>query len=279
MGSEDPASPKNEIESHQDPPLVESLQDLNIVESFTSEGKLKSTAFYHITEDDEVYFGKTLKNKREMTIAEFNSSLQRVRDQDIYPEVPADTHFTLAPATLNASSIYVKRSGLQWYEEMAGTNYLPKAVLDETIIMEQISKSPHPNIIRYHGCRLRRGYITSIVLERLDRTLDDYVSTSLAEFQRLDKVEFFESVKSAVDYLHTLGLAHNDINPQNIMLRNGEPVLIDFDSCQPFGKRLQSLGTEGWYEKPFFTSEKEHDVYSLGKLQQWIQTAGDSGAE
>ncbi len=30
---------------------------------------------------------------------------------------------------------------------MKGTNYVPKAVLDETLIMEQISKPRHPNII------------------------------------------------------------------------------------------------------------------------------------
>lgn len=118
---------------------------------------------------------------------------------------------------------------------------------------------------------MRRGYITSIVLERLDQNLNEFVSTS--DFQQLDRVKFFESLKSAVEHLHTLGLAHNDINPDNIMVKNGSPVLIDFDSCQPFGKHLQSLGTEGWYEKVFYTSEKEHDIYSLGKVQEWLQAA------
>ena len=109
------------------------------------------------------------------------------------------------------------------------------------------------------------------MLERLDQTLSQYVTTS--DFQQLDKAKFLESLKSAVEYLHTLGLAHNDINPDNIMVKNGLPVLIDFDSCQPFGKRLQSLGTERWYENVFYTSEKGHDIYSLGKLQEWLQAA------
>jgi hypothetical protein len=55
------------------------------------------------------------------------------------------------------------------------------------------------------------------------------------------------------------------------MVKNGIPILIDFGSYQPFGKRLQSLGTRGWYEELFFTSEKKHDEYSLGKLRQWMQ--------
>ena len=167
---------ENEIESEKKP-LIQSLQDLNIVESW-SDGKLKSTTSYHVTENEEVFFGYTPKSKRGTSIAEYNSALQRVQDQDIYPVIPADTHLTLAPEGLAASSIYVRRPGLQWYEEMIGTNYLPKAVLDETLVIEQISQSPHENIIRYYGCRVRRGYITSIVLERLQETLSQYIMIS-----------------------------------------------------------------------------------------------------
>ena len=264
MGTMDPAGPED-----KDSQLIKSLQDLTIVESYDSAGKPKSTTFYHITEDEEVFFGCTSKSKHEITLAELNASLQRVQDQDIYPEVPADTHLTIAPETLDASLVYVKRPGLQWYDDMIGTNYVPNAVLDETLIMEEISKSPHQNIIRYYGCRVRRGYITSIVLERLDQTLHQYVSTH--GLQQLDKVKFFEALESAVKHLHTLGLAHNDINPHNIMVKGGSPILIDFDSCQPFGKRLQSLGTEGWYEKEFSTSAKEHDIYSLRKVREWLR--------
>ena len=62
-----------------------------------------------------------------------------------------------------------------------------------------------------------------------------------------------EGLRVAQAYLHSLGLAHNDINPYNIMVReDGTPVLIDFGSCQPFGGRLQSLGSPGWYEEMFF---------------------------
>lgn len=253
-------------------PLVESLQDLTIVESLDPSGKPKSTTFYHITKDEEVYVGQTSKNKRETTIPEFNAALQRIPDQDIYPAVPADSQLTLAPEGLDEPSVYVKRPGLQWYDEMRGTNWIPQTVLDETLVMEKISQSqpPHPNIIQYHGCRVRRGYITCIVLEQLDQTLHEFVSTD--EWKDFDKTAFCESVASAVEFLHSLGLAHNDINPYNIMLRTDRtPALIDFDSCQPVGHRLQSLGTEGWYEKPFYTSEKEHDLYALGKLREWIQ--------
>jgi serine/threonine protein kinase len=152
---------------------------------------------------------------------------------------------------------------------MKGTGYVPKALLNEALVMEQVSKPPHPSIIEYHGCRVRRGRITAIVLERLDQTLSQYARTPA--FHLLDKGRFIEALESAVDFVHSLGLAHNDINPDNIMVKDGMPVLIDFGSCQPFGKRLQSLGTPGWYEELSFTSEKKHDTYALGKLRAWLQ--------
>lgn len=81
-----------------------------------------------------------------------------------------------------------------------------------------------------------------------------------------------KALESAVETLHSLALAHNDLNPYNIMVKDGgTPVLIDFGSCQPFGKILQPLGTRGWYEELFSTSEKKHDTYSPGKLWQWLE--------
>lgn len=189
----------------------------------------------------------------------------------MYPDVPADARFTIAPETLDDSLAYLKRSGLNSYETMKGTNDIPQAVLSEALIMEQISSSPHRNIIHYYGCRMRRGRITAIILEQLEQNLTQYAST--LSFQQLDKVKFFEAVKSAVAHLHSLGLAHNDINPHNIMVEDGMPVLFDFGSCQPFGKYLQSVDTEGWYVKEFYTFEKQHGIYSLGKLRERLLLA------
>lgn len=254
--------------------LVTSLQDLTIIEAWDSETNTsKYITFYIVNADEEVYFGQSFKNKREMTLAEYNDALEPIRDVEIYPEVPTGIELTIAPASLDDSSAFIKRPGLNDYEIMKGSNYIPRALLDETLIMEQISKSTHPKIIRYHGCRVRRGRITAILLERLDQTLTQYVSTP--NFQQLDKIKFSEALESAVDHLHSLGLAHNDINPDNIMVKDGMPVLIDFGSSQPFGKRLQSLGTKGWYEELFFTSEKKHDTYSLNKLREWLQSRAE----
>ena len=68
---------------------------------------------------------------------------------------------------------------------MKGTNFIPRSVLEETLIMEQKSKIQHPNIIQYYGCHIRRGRITAIVLERLDQAFSQIAHTE--EFGKIDK--------------------------------------------------------------------------------------------
>jgi len=108
-----------------------------------------------------------------------------------------------------------------------------------------------------------------IVLEKLDKTLFEYISTP--EFQHLNKQKFIEALESAVDHLHSLGLANNDLNPNNIMVKNGLPVLVDFGSAGLFGESLYTSSTPEWYPPMFTTSEKRHDIECLAKLREWIK--------
>ncbi|KAK0642905.1 serine/threonine-protein kinase [Cercophora newfieldiana] len=252
-------------------PVVTAPRDLTILEAYDQGAtQSKYVTFYLVTPEDKLYFGQLFKPKKEITLDEYNAALEYVPDSEIYPEVPKDITLTIAPDNLNDAAAFIKRPGLNSYESMKGSDFVPKGLLEETIIMEQISKTPHPNIIKYLGCRVRRGRITSIFLERLDQTLMDYIHEP--EFAQLDKGKFVDALESAVAYLHELGLAHNDINPYNIMIKDGgSPILIDFGSCQPFGGRLQSLGSPGWYEEIFFTSQAKHDAYSLKKLREWLE--------
>jgi hypothetical protein len=71
-------------------PQVSSLQDLTIIEAWDAEtNKSKYITFYVVTPDEEVYFGQSFKNKRDMTLAEYRSALARIEDAEIYPEYPS----------------------------------------------------------------------------------------------------------------------------------------------------------------------------------------------
>ena len=52
----------------------------------------------------------------------------------------------------------------------------------------------------------------------------------------LNKERIVSDVMAGLDFLHGIGLVHDDISPQNIMLDDGgRAVIIDFDSCVPLG--------------------------------------------
>ncbi|KAL0766518.1 hypothetical protein CaCOL14_010963 [Colletotrichum acutatum] len=247
-------------------PTITSLQDLTLIEAWDNDANAPNyVTFYHITDEAELWFAQSSKNKREIPLEEYRQALELVPDEEIYPEIPTGAKLTIAPDNID-DPVFIKRLGLNCYESMKGTPYVWKSVLDETLIMEKVSKNPHPYIINYYGCRTTRGRITSLVLESYDCTLTQFARQP--GFKDLDKEKFLDGLESAVAYVHSLGLAHNDINPDNIMMgEDGMHVLIDFGSCAPYGQNLQFLGTDGWYEEVFFTSEKSHDDFAMKKMR------------
>ena len=231
--------------------------------------------WYYHSKTDESYMGTSRKSSDELTLDDFIAALEPIPDDQVYPEVPAKVQLTMALKTLDKASVYIKRSGLKFYLDCSQPDTGRKQHLSETLVMEEISKKPHPYIVRYHGCHVNRGRITKIVLEKLGQTLEQmaYDETDKTKFAKLDKEAFLAGIESAAKYLHSLGYAHNDINPCNIMVRdNGMPVLIDFDSCRRIGEDLRVAGTPGFMDprdKEYAISRARHDEYSIKRLDEW----------
>ena len=84
-----------------------------------------------------------------------------------------------------------------------------------------------------------------------------------------------DALESAVSHLHSLGLAHNDLHPGNVLVDDrGAPVLRDFEAAREIGAKLGiRRGTEGWIEgemEDYHTSDKRHDLFALGKIRAWL---------
>jgi serine/threonine protein kinase len=229
------------------------------------------TVFVALDKDDRAYWGKKGIRKYGISLEEYEEALEPVPDEEIYPEASSD--LTIAPNDWGDDSVYFKHPKIDLYDPAKVEEFLPtapKLLLDEAKILELLVQHPHPNIVRYHGCRVRRGRITGLVLDRHGQDLEvlERDKTLLAS---LDKDALMTGLQSAVDHLHGLGLAHNDLNPANVVLdQNNEPILIDFGSCQPFGMEILLAGTPGWYDEKFFTSEKKHDLVALPKIRRWL---------
>jgi serine/threonine protein kinase len=253
-------------------PQVSKWEDLTFVhEEFDEEtGKFQHTTFAAVDNDDIAYFGKLNQLKRDVTFEQINSGLTPIPDGDLYPEWPhSNMALTTAPDEL-PPNIYIKRPDLQLYDvfkEHNVVNLIPKGLIEETKAMEMLSHHPHPNIIHYHGCRIRRGRVTGLILDRHPNTLTDVGA--------VDKEPFMHALKSAINHLHSLEWAHNDLKPTNVLVdQAGMPILIDFGSAREIGAKLgTSRGTKGWIDgdlKDYHTSDYRHDLFALEKISAWL---------
>ncbi|KAK1768718.1 kinase-like domain-containing protein [Phialemonium atrogriseum] len=199
------------------------------------------------------------------------ATLKPIPDSEMFPEWPLSdssgakqlTQAPLFPPT--NVRIFIKRPNLSQYDVFKRykvVHLLAQSLLEEAYTMEFLSKHPHPNIIRYHGCCSRRGYLTGIVQDCHSRIID--------------KKAFIDALESAIHHLHSLGWAHNDLNPTNVLVNDSEsgggmPVLIDFDSAREIGRLLGTFrGTTGWIDgqiEDYTTSKKEHDIFALEKMR------------
>ncbi|KAJ5937349.1 hypothetical protein N7454_004649 [Penicillium verhagenii] len=212
-------------------------------------------------EDDSVYFGKVEKPQEDITFDEFTEALTKIPDEEIYPKPRLFCY--------------------EEYKEDDSTYVIPTLLIEEASVLETISQNPHPGIIKYHGCRVKRGFITGLVLDRKPSDLRGYVDSKIGPV--IDEESFTTALKAAVEHLHSMGLAHNDINPANILLTEDQmPVLTDFNSCHPIGEKLKlSRGTEGWMDADdsWDTSETRHDFFAIEKIRGWLKEARESWQE
>lgn len=74
-------------------------------------------------------------------------------------------------------------------------------------------------------------------------------------------------LRAGIQHLHSLGYAHNDLNPMNIALDgDDQPVILDLGSCGRCGERLLSGGTPGWVEEDYSTSSPDQNLGTLRRL-------------
>jgi serine/threonine protein kinase len=262
-------------------PTVTSVNDLHDICEFSeqSTGEFRYT-FFTVIHDEVVYFGRVGLPRDKVTLEQFTAALTPVPDSDIFPKHPtsAGEHFTVADdedlPEGGEEMYYIKRPRFSMYDifrEEDVFSVLPGLILDEARALQKISRRPHPNIVRYHGCRVRRSRITGLVFDRHPHDLEVHVRNGVG---KVDIEPFMGALESAINHLHRLGWAHNDLNPSNVLVaEDGRPVLVDFGSTKRIGCKLTtSRGTPGWMEEgdAYHTSEKSHDLFALEKIRAWL---------
>ncbi|KAK4228068.1 kinase-like domain-containing protein [Podospora fimiseda] len=251
----------------------------NPLTGYPERGFIRTTFTFIDKEDnDTAYWGAIPIRKKQVTREQFEQELKPVPDDWVYPL--ADPEFAVAPPNLHTSDqIFVKRPKIDLYDPVKEGEVIPSApklFLSEIRILEILKQNPHPNIVNYHGVRVleREGQqrITGLLLDNHPKGDLDSIEHDIIFRDSLDKDVIMNGIESAVCHLHSLGLAHNDLNAANVVIgENGQAVLVDFGSCQPFGAQPISGGTNGWIDESYDTSARKHDLAALPKIEKWLQ--------
>ena len=77
-----------------------------------------------------------------------------------------------------------------------------------------------------------------------------------------------------LEHLHSLGLVHMDMKPENVMLRpDGTAVVIDLDSCVPIGSDLRDVmvgRTPGWHDRNVRIATPECDFAAVREIAMYL---------
>ncbi|KAL1882681.1 hypothetical protein VTK73DRAFT_1593 [Phialemonium thermophilum] len=177
-----------------------------------------------------------------------------------------DSRFSRAPHPLAPNS-YVKRPSLIDYGDSPASCRLANQILSEAEICEIIKEHPHPSLAEYLGCVVEDERITGLCFVKYEMTLAEHKKLG----KPLDVGHCLQTIEDGIKHLHGLGLVHNDLNPRNIMMKDGAPVIIDFDSCTRKGMELGfKTGTHGWSAANLGHAVYDNDFYSISKIRDFL---------
>ena len=138
----------------------------------------------------------------------------------------------------------------------------PPAIQNEINIFQILGQNPqHPNLICSFPIEFPLG--PAILMELGQETLDDKIKSRSLNFQQT--MEIIRQILSAVAFLHSIGISHNDLKPDNIIFVGGVPKLFDFNLSYRWEKDDSFLshlcGTRG-YKHSTARSNSAQDVFS-----------------
>ena len=148
------------------------------------------------------------------------------------------------------------------------TSMVPHAFIRE---VKNMAKFDHPHIVALFGAMKANNLMAILMQPAADYNLSQYISacsSSIANAQRM--LVWFSCLTSALHHIHANGVSHQDIKPNNLLIRNRDILFADFGSSCAIsddGSYLHPQSFTHLYAAPeVFKGRqgKEADVYSLG---------------
>lgn len=140
---------------------------------------------------------------------------------------------------------------------------------------QRLQKVSHPNLANVFDFFEENGTVYLVMEWVQGPTLLDLIERDAVQPE--DALEWISKLSSVLEALHQHGLLHLDVKPENVILREGEPVLLDFDLVQPLGEADHSTrplalatrcGTPGYAPLEQYAQtvnlSPATDIYALG---------------
>ncbi len=140
----------------------------------------------------------------------------------------------------------------------------------------QLTRLRHPNLVAFHG-HGRRGVLPFIVMEFLDGlTLSEVLERHGPRIGLAETVAIVKQIAAGLSFLHSQGLVHRDIKPQNVFLASrGRVTILDLgvvrDVANPGLTRPGAMVGTPYYMSPeqilgVEDIDQRTDVYALAAV-------------
>lgn len=150
----------------------------------------------------------------------------------------------------------------------------------------RLGEIDHPRMVRlltrFYGVEVsgRAGTVTGFATRWMDGVP---LTTDLSAAPLPVRMEAFTQLVDAVAYLHTLGMLHLDIKPDNVLYAEGEIVVLDLGSARPLDAGPGDAGGTLGYASPEVVAGQAasiaSDIYSMGAVLYELLTGRRPYAE
>jgi len=134
----------------------------------------------------------------------------------------------------------------------------------------------HKNIAKVYRLETR-NFLLAMELAN-GGTLTQQLQSRGTVFSELEARDLFRQLVEAVAHLHSIGIAHRDLKPDNVLFFDNVPKLVDFglscwsDERDTLDRRNKRVGTKEYAAPELFDDNvvicdpRPADIYSLGQL-------------
>ncbi|KAL7938065.1 kinase-like domain-containing protein [Trichoderma chlorosporum] len=231
-------------------------------DSVTSESHHKNAARILELADGETATICSLTPKRHGRVIPMVEPSYQLRRQNEIHKTANSIVFTALHSKI-AKAVVVKMPG-PGFQEPDRAEWHVMLWKREKTILEKLS---HPNVVKLMAFD---GRILALCLEELPQSL---FCGRFSTFQPLDAFKILHDIASALEYITTKQIVHNDIKPINIAYRPDRgAVLLDFGTATSFGEDPPQ--STKWYLPPEYfkrwTRNSPGDVFALGVVMLYV---------